>query len=274
MPQDYIIHKDEVGVEMYFVQRGECEVLVVLKEELGERVVKVIQAGNYFGEIALMMDSRRTASVRARTFCTLCVLHRLHFQKVLDRYKEDRGELERMIMSRYTEAGHTIHMQSVNEAEFQAVEDQMLQKQIGTASGLSPSGGVRDILAQLHLMNTRMTSLEKDKPKNHQTQRPQVYARASRLAKQPSGHGTIYDRRNSLQHSRSFDPQTLHRRRSLDLESSATFQVVAPPQPQERRPVPASLENGEHHYIAVTDRLTRESLEDLALVDEELKSIM
>lgn len=270
MPQDYIIHKDEVGVEMYFVQRGECEVLVVAKEELGERVVKVIQAGNYFGEIALMMDSRRTASVRARTFCTLCVLHRLHFQKVLDRYKEDRGELERMIMSRYTQAGDTIHMQSVNEAELEAVEHQMLQKQMSTVNGLIPSsGGMRDILAQLHLMNTRMTSLEKDNPKNHQTQRPQAYARAP---KQPPGHGTtIYGRRNSLQHSRSFDPQTLRRRRSLDLESSANLQVVA--QPQES-PVPASLENAEHHYIPVTDRLTCESLEDLALVDEELKSIM
>ncbi|KDO18782.1 hypothetical protein SPRG_14918 [Saprolegnia parasitica CBS 223.65] len=100
MPEDFIINIGETGFEMFFVQRGECEVLV----EAGgrdKRVIKLISVGDYFGEIALLMDCRRTACVRAKTFCVLCVLHRTGFRQIIARHKDDRQKLESLIMEKY-----------------------------------------------------------------------------------------------------------------------------------------------------------------------------
>ncbi|KAF0773396.1 hypothetical protein AaE_002166, partial [Aphanomyces astaci] len=48
-----------------------------------------------------MMDCRRTASVRARSFCVLGVLDRAHFSSILSRFKDDRVKLEAIIMNKY-----------------------------------------------------------------------------------------------------------------------------------------------------------------------------
>ena len=48
---------------MYFVQRGVCEVV----EESTGAVLFVLEEGSYFGEIALLVSERRTASVRTAT---------------------------------------------------------------------------------------------------------------------------------------------------------------------------------------------------------------
>ena len=107
MPGDHILNQGEVGVEMFFVQRGECEVFYtdIIKTE-GQRIrlekhLKTCHAGDHFGEIALMMDCQRTASVRALIFSTLCVLHRRHFRDILSRYTDDKEVLEQLILGDY-----------------------------------------------------------------------------------------------------------------------------------------------------------------------------
>ncbi|OQR86806.1 Voltage-gated Ion Channel (VIC) Superfamily [Achlya hypogyna] len=102
MPEDFIINIGETGFEMFFVQRGECEVLVEGDDPSRDKsVIKLITVGDYFGEIALLMDCRRTACVRAKTFCVLCVLHRSGFRQVIARHKEDKQKLESLIMEKY-----------------------------------------------------------------------------------------------------------------------------------------------------------------------------
>ncbi|KAF0701599.1 Aste57867_7972 [Aphanomyces stellatus] len=127
MPEDYVVSAGDTGAEMYFIQRGECDVIVAREKTTthGHRTVettKHIAAGDYFGgvchrdvddddvifavEIALMMDCRRTATVRARTFCVLGVLGREHFRTILGRHNEDRVRLEAMIMDKYKNDVH------------------------------------------------------------------------------------------------------------------------------------------------------------------------
>ncbi|EQC40065.1 hypothetical protein SDRG_02720 [Saprolegnia diclina VS20] len=102
MPEDFIINIGETGFEMFFVQRGECEVLIEANPPCRDkRVIKLITVGDYFGEIALLMDCRRTACVRAKTFCVLCVLHRTGFRQIIARHKDDRQKLESLIMEKY-----------------------------------------------------------------------------------------------------------------------------------------------------------------------------
>jgi hypothetical protein len=52
------------------LQQGEVEVV------FGDRVVSTLGEGSFFGEIALLFESKRTASIRAKTYCDLYVLRK------------------------------------------------------------------------------------------------------------------------------------------------------------------------------------------------------
>lgn len=116
MPGDYIVVRGEVGNDMYFVQNGVCEVtkdialqsgrslssLAIEPETYGNEIVlKVLGQGDYFGEIALLMNCKRTANVRAQVFSELCTLTREVFESISLRYLEDRNIIEKFIMDKY-----------------------------------------------------------------------------------------------------------------------------------------------------------------------------
>lgn len=119
MPGDYVVVRGEVGNDMYFVQNGVCEVTKDIALQSGrsltsisvdpdaatalsnEIVLKVLGQGDYFGEIALLMNCKRTANVRAQVFSELCTLTREVFESISQRYLEDRTIIEKFIMDKY-----------------------------------------------------------------------------------------------------------------------------------------------------------------------------
>lgn len=79
-----VMYQDDTETDkFYLVARGRLE---VLKGSGGgeQRRVAVLQDGDHFGEIALMMDIARTASVRAITPCVLLSLHGSQFREFID----------------------------------------------------------------------------------------------------------------------------------------------------------------------------------------------
>lgn len=116
MPGDYVVVRGEVGNDMYFVQNGVCEVTKDIALQSGrslssiandpesfsnEIVLKVLGQGDYFGEIALLMNCKRTANVRAQVFSELCTLTREVFENISLRYLEDRNIIEKFIIDKY-----------------------------------------------------------------------------------------------------------------------------------------------------------------------------
>eukprot|EP00002_Diphylleia_rotans_P024455 TRINITY_DN4830_c0_g1_i2.p1 TRINITY_DN4830_c0_g1~~TRINITY_DN4830_c0_g1_i2.p1 ORF type:complete len:722 (+),score=98.60 TRINITY_DN4830_c0_g1_i2:164-2329(+) len=77
---DNIIRHGEIGREMYFLSRGEVEVV----SGDGKTVFAKLKEGSYFGEIALLFAARRIATIRAVGYCELLLLTKEDFDSVLN----------------------------------------------------------------------------------------------------------------------------------------------------------------------------------------------
>jgi glucose-6-phosphate 1-dehydrogenase len=75
---ELVIRKGDVGNEMYFLVKGEVDVVG------GDgRVLAHLGPGSFFGETSLLLSEPRNASVRAATYCELFVLEKADFNRVL-----------------------------------------------------------------------------------------------------------------------------------------------------------------------------------------------
>ncbi|XP_044056575.1 potassium/sodium hyperpolarization-activated cyclic nucleotide-gated channel 2 isoform X2 [Siniperca chuatsi] len=93
-PKDYIVREGTIGKKMYFIQHGVVSVLT--KGSIGMKLMD----GSYFGEICLLTRGRRTASVRADTYCRLYSLSVDNFNEVLEEYPMMRRAFETVAIDR------------------------------------------------------------------------------------------------------------------------------------------------------------------------------
>jgi glucose-6-phosphate 1-dehydrogenase len=93
---EFIIREGEVGHEMYFLCRGQVEIL-----DRDGKQLRVLGDGDFFGEIALLLSKPRTASVRAVTPCDLFVLNKADFDKVLRDHPQFSKALQEVARARY-----------------------------------------------------------------------------------------------------------------------------------------------------------------------------
>uniref|UniRef100_A0A3Q2CHI8 Hyperpolarization activated cyclic nucleotide gated potassium and sodium channel 2 n=1 Tax=Cyprinodon variegatus TaxID=28743 RepID=A0A3Q2CHI8_CYPVA len=101
-PGDYIIREGTIGKKMYFIQHGVVSVLT--KGSIGMKLMD----GSYFGEICLLTRGRRTASVRADTYCRLYSLSVDNFNEVLEEYPMMRRAFETVAIDRLDRIGKAI----------------------------------------------------------------------------------------------------------------------------------------------------------------------
>uniref|UniRef100_A0A672S400 Potassium/sodium hyperpolarization-activated cyclic nucleotide-gated channel 4-like n=1 Tax=Sinocyclocheilus grahami TaxID=75366 RepID=A0A672S400_SINGR len=98
-PGDYIIREGTIGKKMYFIQHGVVSILTK-----GNKETK-LSDGSYFGEICLLTRGRRTASVRADTYCRLYSLSVDNFNEVLEEYPMMRRAFETVALDRLDRIG-------------------------------------------------------------------------------------------------------------------------------------------------------------------------
>jgi ATP-binding cassette subfamily B protein len=99
-PQDrMIVHEGDPGDRFYIIVRGRVEVLK--KGPAGsESRTAVLEDGDYFGEIALVRNVPRTASVRTLSDCILLSLTGEQFLRLIEQSPKMREEIERAILGR------------------------------------------------------------------------------------------------------------------------------------------------------------------------------
>lgn len=76
---DVVIRIGEIGDRMYFIVSG------LLAADFGGAEPALLSDGDFFGEIAVLRDSRRTATVTARSRCQLLVLNAADLRRFIAR---------------------------------------------------------------------------------------------------------------------------------------------------------------------------------------------
>ncbi|XP_017132996.1 uncharacterized protein LOC108149735 isoform X6 [Drosophila elegans] len=99
-PGDIIIKEGTIGTKMYFIQEGVVDIVMANGE-----VATSLSDGSYFGEICLLTNARRVASVRSETYCNLFSLSVDHFNCVLDQYPLMRKTMETVAAERLNKIG-------------------------------------------------------------------------------------------------------------------------------------------------------------------------
>ncbi|HEY7157331.1 MAG TPA: glucose-6-phosphate dehydrogenase [Gemmataceae bacterium] len=97
---EYIIRKGDEGSEMYFLCRGQAEVL----DDAGERI-KMLEEGDYFGELSLLYTQPRSVSIRASAPCDLFVLSQADLQRILQDHPRFAASLRQAAQERYGTRG-------------------------------------------------------------------------------------------------------------------------------------------------------------------------
>ncbi|EDO34316.1 predicted protein, partial [Nematostella vectensis] len=96
---DIIVREGELGTEMYFLREGVVSVTV------GGKHANELCDGAYFGEICLLTNARRTASVTAKTVCDVFILNAEHFRDVVDEFPTMRILMEIVAEDRLNKMG-------------------------------------------------------------------------------------------------------------------------------------------------------------------------
>jgi hypothetical protein len=91
-----IVRAGDMGDDMYLILRGQVDV----KDRAG-KVVRTLREGDFFGEIALLMATPRTATVVAKTQCDLFVLKRSDFCRILRDHRQFAETMTRVARERY-----------------------------------------------------------------------------------------------------------------------------------------------------------------------------
>ena len=98
-PGDIIVTAGEVGYDMFFINRGSVDVL-----SADCRTVYVtFGSGQFFGEIALLLSTPRTATIRAREYCDLYRLEKETFDRIIAGHPEFAKTINDLVKKRKAE---------------------------------------------------------------------------------------------------------------------------------------------------------------------------
>jgi CRP-like cAMP-binding protein len=91
-----VFHQGDHGDRFYVIEDGQADVI-------GDgRLIRSLDPGDGFGEIALLHDTLRTATVRARTTLRLYSLDRNHFLSAVTGYESSEREADALVLDRLT----------------------------------------------------------------------------------------------------------------------------------------------------------------------------
>lgn len=77
---DVIFNQGDLGDSVYVIEQGECDVW--REESGGRKLLATLKAGDYFGEMALLADQSRNATIQARAAMNVLIIPKDDFNKL------------------------------------------------------------------------------------------------------------------------------------------------------------------------------------------------
>ena len=81
-PEQNVTQQGQIATKLYFISSGDCDVYV--NDEYKRKVfVQMLTPGNYFGEIALITNQRRTATVTTNGYSNIGYINSNDFKEIV-----------------------------------------------------------------------------------------------------------------------------------------------------------------------------------------------
>jgi ATP-binding cassette subfamily B protein len=95
-----VFRQFDVGDKFYVIARGRVRVSASTDDGV-EHTLAVLQDGDNFGEVALLQDSPRNATVTSEAATVFLTLRRTSFQRLLERYPGILAVLQQQLKVRH-----------------------------------------------------------------------------------------------------------------------------------------------------------------------------
>jgi voltage-gated potassium channel len=95
-PASIIAHEGDRGKSIFFIAEGTVEIC----SDAGKKSYGTMSNGDYFGFMSLTLDERRTASIKALSYCEMLVLDRADFGRIKEEFPEFSDVLKRVSAER------------------------------------------------------------------------------------------------------------------------------------------------------------------------------
>jgi NTE family protein len=103
-----IFVEDSLGDAMYLIESGQVKVSVNTAAGQQEKIINYLGPGNFFGELALLLDQRRSATITATIDADLWVLHKADMDDLLVDHPEIALQITKELSSRLSDAAREI----------------------------------------------------------------------------------------------------------------------------------------------------------------------
>ena len=96
-PEDVVIEQLDLGdTSMYLIADGACQVKII-DQKKNIRLGKLLRAGDYFGEISLIYDCPRSATIQSTKYSTMAKLTKSAYKEILIQFPNLLTELKQGI---------------------------------------------------------------------------------------------------------------------------------------------------------------------------------
>ena len=95
-PEDVVINQGDKGEHLYIISKGEF-IVSVQGHDSNSEVTNVIKSGDIFGEVALLLNCKRTATVKANNYATIAKIDKRSFSELLRQFDELQHRLKEKV---------------------------------------------------------------------------------------------------------------------------------------------------------------------------------
>lgn len=102
LPEDNIIQQGDIASSFFFLSSGHVDIYVVDENQV-ERYTTTLSSSDYFGEVALIKNCLRTATVVSKNYTTCADISSEYFTRLSTRFSFIRKQMEKHIRRKYND---------------------------------------------------------------------------------------------------------------------------------------------------------------------------